>query len=92
MKYVNGSTYKELEQQALSYANMINVHGIHIIEITKGSSSIKIDVGNKRPELIVNGFDLEEHGVGPDTLHFSKNVYSNAVSYNMFVKFFTYKK
>ena len=92
INYANGSTYKELELQALSYANRINAHGIHVLDISNGTSNIKIDVGSKRAELVVNDFNLEEHGLGPDTLHFSKNVYSKATSYNIYVKFFVYKK
>jgi hypothetical protein len=92
MKYVNGRTFKELEKQALSYAKLIKAHGIHIVDISRNKTSVKIDAGGKRPELIVNGFDLEEHGVGPDTLHFSKNVYSNAISFSIHVKFFVYNE
>jgi len=92
MQYADGSTYKELETMALTHAKYLEADGINIMDVGNGSTDLKIDAGIKRAELVVNGFDLEEHGVGPDTLHFSKNIYTKKTVFKMYVKFFKYKR
>ncbi|MBL8029356.1 MAG: hypothetical protein JNL74_23235 [Fibrobacteres bacterium] len=91
MEYNNGSTYKELETMALAHAKKIGADGINVADIENSNASLKVDVGAKRAELVINGFDLEEHGIGPDTLHFSKNVYTTKTLFKIHVKFFKYK-
>jgi hypothetical protein len=92
IEYVDGFSSRELEDKAVTHAQEIKANGIYIYKRRSRNQDKELDVGAKRADLEVNGFHLEDHGVGPDTLHYSKTVNANRVFFEIKVKFFVYNK
>lgn len=92
VKYVNGATSGELEDRAIQNAKSVGAHGIFIYKRKQSLSERNLDVGTKRGDLEYGGFDLESHGVGPEKLHFGKELETQRQSFIIYVKFFRFRK
>jgi hypothetical protein len=90
IQYVEGATFKELEDKALFHAKAIKADGIYIYKICQRTADRDLDVGRKRGDLDIHGFNLEDHGAVPDTLHFGKTVKTNLRLFEIHVRFFVY--
>ncbi|OGS36949.1 MAG: hypothetical protein A2293_01875 [Elusimicrobia bacterium RIFOXYB2_FULL_49_7] len=92
MKYINGANSGELEDKAVQYAKNHQAHGIFIYKRIRRNRQNEYDVGAKRGDLTVYGFDLEEQGIRPDSLHYGTTLQANATQFDLYVKYFVYKK
>ena len=91
VEYVNGSTSKEVEDQAFAHARELKAAGLFIYRRNNKLQQGDIDVGTRRADLTVSGVDMEKYGVGPDSLHFGKRIKTGLALYEIKVKFFIYK-
>ena len=91
VEYEKGLSSRELEDKAVTHAQVIKADGIFIFKRSTKSGTTEVDVGKKRADLDIHGFNLEEHGVELDTLHYSKNVNMNPIYFDIRVRFFKYR-
>jgi hypothetical protein len=92
VEYLDGLSSRELEDKAITHAHTIGADGIFIYKRRTSSATKELDAGQKRGDLDVHGFNLEDHGVSLDTLHYSKNINENLIFFRINVRFFNYRK
>ncbi len=90
-KWGQGKTSGELEKKAVKHAQRIGAQGLYVYKREKIGVVVEQDVGRKEEDMNVSGFDLKEHGVVQEKLHYGQRIRTVHPMFEIKVRFFKYK-